>query len=168
LTKDEAYKEAIRRWRELPVMERQTYTQAQVFAASLADELDFRTMGNERKVIAAWLVRDIIAAQAAGKAGPRNASGPGTVIPLKEAAMSKSRQSQQVEDASFLAQEFDVPPAKAAKLVTPEGGDPSPIEDKLHDAMPRRDNAVDDLTADNDETPLKPVLKGENKRTGAG
>ena len=25
----------------------------------LAEELDFRTMGNERKVIAAWLVRDI-------------------------------------------------------------------------------------------------------------
>ena len=40
-------------------MERQTTDQAQVFAASLADELDFRTMGNERKVIAAWLVRDI-------------------------------------------------------------------------------------------------------------
>lgn len=30
-----------------------------MFAASLADDLDFRTMGNERKVIAAWLVRDI-------------------------------------------------------------------------------------------------------------
>lgn len=59
LTKDEAHKEAIRRWRDLPVMDRQTYTQAQVFAASLAEEIDFRTMGNERKVIAAWLIRDM-------------------------------------------------------------------------------------------------------------
>ena len=59
MTKDEAYKEAIRRWRALPLMERQTYDQAQLFAATLADQLDFRTMGNERKVIAAWLVRDI-------------------------------------------------------------------------------------------------------------
>ena len=59
MTKDEAHKKAIQRWRELPLMERQTHSQAQVFAASLADELDFRTMGNERKVIEAWLVRDI-------------------------------------------------------------------------------------------------------------
>ncbi len=30
-----------------------------MFAASLADELDFRTMGNERKVISARLVREL-------------------------------------------------------------------------------------------------------------
>ena len=59
LTKDEAQQEAVRRWHELPPTERQTHVQAQVFAASLADDLDFRTMGNERKVIAAWLVREI-------------------------------------------------------------------------------------------------------------
>lgn len=59
LTKDEAHHEAVRRWHELPPGERQTHVQAQVFAASLADDLDFRTMGNERKVIAAWLVREI-------------------------------------------------------------------------------------------------------------
>jgi hypothetical protein len=59
LTKDEAYQEAIRRWHQLPTEERQTITQAQVFAAGLAEELDFRTMGNERKVIGAWLVRDL-------------------------------------------------------------------------------------------------------------
>jgi len=60
VTKDEAYEEALRRWRELPETDRQEFGQAQVFAAGLADELDFRTMGNERKVIAAWLVRDIV------------------------------------------------------------------------------------------------------------
>jgi hypothetical protein len=59
LTKDEAFHEALRRWHQLPDEERQTITQAQVFAASLADSLDFRTMGNERKVIEAWLVRDL-------------------------------------------------------------------------------------------------------------
>ena len=59
MTKDEAHSEAIRRWHELPEADRQTIEHAQVFAASLAAELDFRTMGNERKVIAAWLVRDI-------------------------------------------------------------------------------------------------------------
>ena len=59
LTKDEAFHEALRRWRKLPEEDRQTISQAQVFAAGLADALDFRTMGNERKVIEAWLVRDL-------------------------------------------------------------------------------------------------------------
>ena len=59
LTKDEAFNEALRRWHELPEQERQTSTPAQVFAAGLAEQLDFRTMGNERKVIEAWLVRDL-------------------------------------------------------------------------------------------------------------
>jgi hypothetical protein len=59
LTKDEAYQEALRRWHMLPEDERQTHTHAKVFAAGLADALDFRTMGNERKVIEAWLVRDL-------------------------------------------------------------------------------------------------------------
>lgn len=59
MTKQEAFHEAIRRWHELPEAERQTHTDAKVFAAGLADALDFRTMGNERKVIEAWLVRDL-------------------------------------------------------------------------------------------------------------
>ena len=59
LTKDEAFNEALRRWHELQEQERQTITQAKVFAAGLAEQLDFRTMGNERKVIEAWLVRDL-------------------------------------------------------------------------------------------------------------
>jgi hypothetical protein len=59
LTKDEAREEAIRRWHALPEEERQTHRQAQIFAASLADDLDFRTMGNTRKIITAWLVHDM-------------------------------------------------------------------------------------------------------------
>jgi hypothetical protein len=59
LTKDEAHREAIRRWHQLPEGERQTPLHAQVLAAGLADELDFRTMGNRRRVIEAWLMEDI-------------------------------------------------------------------------------------------------------------
>jgi hypothetical protein len=67
LTKDEAYQEVLRRWHKLPEEDRQTISQAQVFAAGLADELDFRTMGNERKVIEAWLVRDLAQAKEAAE-----------------------------------------------------------------------------------------------------
>ena len=59
MTKDEAFHEAIRRWHQLPEDERQTYMHAQVLAAGLAEELEFRTMANKRKIIEAWLVRDI-------------------------------------------------------------------------------------------------------------
>jgi hypothetical protein len=59
LTKDEAFHEALRRWHELPEDERQTHTDAKVFAAGLAEVLDFRTMANERKIIEAWLIRDL-------------------------------------------------------------------------------------------------------------
>jgi hypothetical protein len=60
MTKDEAEREAIRRWRKLPVMDRQEFEQAFGFAALVEKEIDFRTMGNKIKVIAAWLIRDII------------------------------------------------------------------------------------------------------------
>jgi quercetin dioxygenase-like cupin family protein len=59
MTKEEAFRAAIERWHALPVAERQTHTHAEVFAAALAGELDFRTMGNSRKVIAAWLIREL-------------------------------------------------------------------------------------------------------------
>lgn len=59
MTKDEAQAEALRRWHDLPDDERQTPMHAQVLAAALAEELDFRTMGNSRKVIAAWILRDM-------------------------------------------------------------------------------------------------------------
>lgn len=59
LTKDEAFNEALRRWHQLPPEERQTHMDAQVLAAGLAEELDFRTMANKRKIIEAWLIRDL-------------------------------------------------------------------------------------------------------------
>lgn len=58
LTKDEAREETLRRWRELPAEERETEEQAQVFAAALAAQLDFRTMANPRKLILSWLMHE--------------------------------------------------------------------------------------------------------------
>lgn len=58
LTKDEAREETLRRWRALPAAERETEDQMQVFAAALAEELDFRTMANSRKLIVSWLRRE--------------------------------------------------------------------------------------------------------------
>ncbi len=74
LTKDEAHREAIRRWHALPVEERQTHLHAQVFAAGLAEELVFRTMGDRRRVITAWLVKDI-SGDAAEPPGKTQAAG---------------------------------------------------------------------------------------------
>ena len=58
-TKDEAREETLRRWHALPPDDRQSFEQAEFFAAALAGELDFRTMGNSRKIILGWLVRDL-------------------------------------------------------------------------------------------------------------
>lgn len=59
MTKEEAQRECLRRWRARPVIDRQTYTQAEAFAATLDKEIDFRTMADKRRVIEAWLVKDI-------------------------------------------------------------------------------------------------------------
>ena len=60
MTKDEAEREALRRWRKLPIRDRQEFDQAVGFADTIEQELDFRTMANPRKLIAAWLIRDIV------------------------------------------------------------------------------------------------------------
>ena len=71
-TKDEAREESLRRWRALPPTERQTIDQAQIFAAALAGQLDFRTMGNSRMVILGWLVRDLDGLPAWGNIPPES------------------------------------------------------------------------------------------------
>lgn len=58
MTKDEAQKVAIARWRELP-RSNQTVDNAVEYAKVLAPTLNFRTMGKPEAVIAAWLVRDL-------------------------------------------------------------------------------------------------------------
>ena len=59
MTKDEAKKEAIHRWRSLPVMSRRTHQQAEAFVRELARTISFHTMGSCERVMFAWLVRDI-------------------------------------------------------------------------------------------------------------
>lgn len=71
-TKDEAREESLRRWHALPPTERQTIDQAQIFAAALAGQLDFRTMGNSRMVILGWLVRDLDGLPAWGNIPPES------------------------------------------------------------------------------------------------
>jgi hypothetical protein len=82
LSKDDAREESLRRWRELPPQDRETIEQAQVFAAALAAELDFRTMGNSRRVIFGWLTRDMAGLPPWGNVPPEsvtNANGGGDV-----------------------------------------------------------------------------------------
>ena len=59
MTKQAAREEALKRWRALPADQRRNLDQAKIFAAALAEELDFRSMANTRKLIFAWLARDV-------------------------------------------------------------------------------------------------------------
>ena len=68
MTKDEARREALRQWRALPVMQRQTFEQAAAFAATIEPTLPFHTVGVRAKIIAAWLQRDQIELAAAAEA----------------------------------------------------------------------------------------------------
>jgi len=59
LTKDEAREETLRRWRALPAEERQNFRDAEVLSFALAEQLEFRTMGNSRRVILSWLTHEL-------------------------------------------------------------------------------------------------------------
>ena len=59
LTKDQAREETLRRWRALPPEERQNLRDAEVLSFALAEQLEFRTMGNSRKIILSWLTREM-------------------------------------------------------------------------------------------------------------
>lgn len=59
MTKDEARREVVRRWRALTPAERQSHQQLVAFATALDQELSFATLGDSRRVIEAWLVRDM-------------------------------------------------------------------------------------------------------------
>ena len=74
-TKDEAREETLRRWTALPAEDRLTLEQANVFAAALAEQLEFRTMGNRRRVILGWIVRDMDGLPAWGNILPESLAG---------------------------------------------------------------------------------------------
>jgi hypothetical protein len=59
MTKQEAELEAVRRWYLLPEHQRETYEQAEAYALRLDYELDFHTVTDRRRLIAAWLIREV-------------------------------------------------------------------------------------------------------------
>ena len=66
MTKDEAEREAIRRFGQLPYHERQQYEDAEAYAQRLELELDFPTITSKKKLIAAWLIREMSRARLRG------------------------------------------------------------------------------------------------------
>ena len=58
MTRDEAQQAALARWHELP-KNNQTVSNAFEFAKVLVPTLEFHTVANREKVIAAWLVQDV-------------------------------------------------------------------------------------------------------------
>ncbi len=60
MDKSAAQKEALRLWRALPALERQNHREAVAFAAKIAPDLDFETLGDHHKVVEGWLVRDVL------------------------------------------------------------------------------------------------------------
>ena len=68
ISKSQAQAMVLERWRALPAGERQTYAQAIAFAAKLAPELDFETLGRPPKIIQGWLVREINGVPTTGSA----------------------------------------------------------------------------------------------------
>lgn len=59
MTKQEAEQEAVRRWYLLPEHQRETYEQAEAYADRLDAELEFHTVTARRRLIAAWLIREV-------------------------------------------------------------------------------------------------------------
>lgn len=76
MTKDEAEREAIRRWRELPPAGRKTLDHALDFAKVLLPELEFHTLGNRHRIIEAWLVRELKPGEAIARTFAKGATAP--------------------------------------------------------------------------------------------
>lgn len=68
VTKDEARREVLKRWRALPTGERKTFAQATAFALAIDPTIEFETMGSKPRMIAAWLQRDLLELAAAADA----------------------------------------------------------------------------------------------------
>ena len=105
--------------------------------------------------------------------GVQRATGPANAG--SAASPPPSGASQQAVDAAFLVKGFGIPPGKSSKLVGGAGAaGPSATErearrllaedDPLTD-VPTPEEPANDLTADTDETRLKPVLHQPNRRS---
>ncbi|MEQ1902237.1 MAG: hypothetical protein ABL866_16070 [Devosia sp.] len=60
MSKAEAERECIRKWRQLPKAERASLDQAAAFATKLLDEINFATSGDRYHFIRGWLQRDLL------------------------------------------------------------------------------------------------------------
>jgi hypothetical protein len=59
MTKAEAEQEVIRRFNLLPEHDRENYEQADAYAERLTLEIEFPSFTDRRRLIAAWLIREI-------------------------------------------------------------------------------------------------------------
>jgi hypothetical protein len=57
--REDAEREAIRRWSMLPAHSRQTCEDAEAYAARLVVELEFYSVTGRQRLIAAWLIREL-------------------------------------------------------------------------------------------------------------
>src|ERR1700753_3893844 len=70
-----AEREAIRLWRNLPLQERLTRSQASAFAAMIAPTLDFEASERRTRLIEGWLVRDLLQTETAAIGAAEELSG---------------------------------------------------------------------------------------------
>ena len=108
-----------------------------------------------------------------------SAERPSVPTPLA-GADSETVTPSRLDDAMFLSNEFDIAPDRAAKLVTDAGTSETDSADLANDVrarvaetdalagVPTPQSDPSELRPDADETPLKPVLRKPNQRTGAG
>jgi len=62
--REDAEREAIRRWSMLPAYSRQTCDDAEAYATRLVVDLEFYTVTSRQRLIAAWLIRELFRTQA--------------------------------------------------------------------------------------------------------
>jgi hypothetical protein len=74
MTKAEGEAEAVRRWRMLPPHARATCEDAEAYALRLNLELDFPTVTDRKRLIAAWLMRDMFKLREQQAAGARESA----------------------------------------------------------------------------------------------
>jgi hypothetical protein len=67
LNREDAQREAIRRWSLLPAYSRQTCEDAEAYATRLATDLEFYTVTSRQRLIAAWLIRELFRTEAEEK-----------------------------------------------------------------------------------------------------
>lgn len=168
LSKDDARTETLRRWRALPETDRTTFEQAELFAAALADDLSFRTMGNARKVILGWLTRDMDGLPPWGNVPPESEVSRGKEADMADPQKQKSTTDEQARDGAFLADNFAIAPQTAAGLVAHDGVAADDVEEQVRKGQQTGDEPTRDLIADNDEERQMPRTKVRNNRAGGG